>query len=197
MDELNPIDNNADLAQVFFMDNYEIVCGVYLPSVGAHLPRLILEAFRQVENAKLAKTPGNLATWFIWSATEKGIYASVVKPPQLANFPAQLHSLQIRENAPGGIGTVLVMSHEEHILTYGGFGFRQIGEANRYALTRYDLEDLKAIAVAAPHLEEREDGSLQLMSQNADRPKKSKETKPRSSKKKDAPDKTGSPLVVA
>lgn len=145
IDPNNPLDNGLnDAARVYFLHTPDIYGCVYLPHVGLELPGMILNAFDRIHLDGYQGDPGALAAIFIWQAVATGNIASLFPVPQ-SPFPQATAALQQQYNAIGGIGSVFLDPTLDIVQTYGGAGFKQIREANKYALTTYTLDELREI----------------------------------------------------
>lgn len=84
-------------------------------------------------------TPGRLAGIFAHFASEISDIALTNVPPA-ASTGATLSRMHLPDNAPGGMGLVLVDQEKDELIVYGGTGFDV--DYNTYQARHYQLDDI-------------------------------------------------------
>ena len=149
MNPINPVNIEADCAEVYFTDGVCLGPMIAMRSVGDELAELITGTIDQLEFQELLPASlGTAGAVFVFRAVYACNHVSLNAPPNLNGLGAQIGYLHRREYAPGGVGVVIIDMREEKVITYGGRGFPSISAPNLFQATSVTFEDLRSVATS-------------------------------------------------
>ncbi|KKL55421.1 hypothetical protein LCGC14_2255600 [marine sediment metagenome] len=109
MNPINPVNIEADCAEVYFTDGVCLGPMIAMRSVGDELAELITGTIDQLEFQELLPASlGTAGAVFVFRAVYACNHVSLNAPPNLNGLGAQIGYLHRREYAPGGIGVVII-----------------------------------------------------------------------------------------